>query len=233
MWIKFILPVWNCLPAVCPRIIRRKKPTREHFMLRRKAAGTRWRSRSLSVCLHLLLFTSHLQLISGGASLATSLSVSKGDLWARHAVLLLRADNHVAAVSHLTSTHTHTISPWHQELVIAPQWPAASSPTFITMLSFKHRVTFRKYHSDHNLPHICRKWFCITRFHTLCGCNALMKEWSLLPFMEVLKRASTAGPRIASSRGCSARTGWRGGMQGGKFQTSSINQLLCAPAVAL
>lgn len=132
-WIK--MAVLNCRPAVCSRNIRRKKQT--SFTAQYKTV---------------LRFPLQLQLISGGASLA---AVSKGDSWELHAVLL-QANGHVAqqAISP-PNAHTHSINPWHQELVIAQARSQLLS--FHYQLSFKHSVTFRKCHSDHYMPHICSK----------------------------------------------------------------------------
>lgn len=131
------MAVLNCLPAVCSRNIRRKKQTSDRFRAQYKTVPR---------------FPLQLQLISGGASLA---AVSKGHSWEPHAVLL-QANGHVAqhAISP-PNAHTHSINPWHQELVIAQARSQLLS--FHYQLSFKHSVTFRKCHSDHYMLHICSK----------------------------------------------------------------------------
>lgn len=77
---------------------------------------------------------------------------------------------------------TVALSP--QRTLNQPVTPGVShSPvTFIIMLSFRHRVTFRKHHSDRNLPHVCRN----------DSISHASKRTRLQPLMEILKERGEA-----------------------------------------
>lgn len=141
MWIKAFLTMWSCLPAVCPRNTGWKNQLRNISWPSIKSLEAGEDKGALSPCVSTSC-CSHcisnwfLEVPLRKLAWACLKESSERGMHCCYGLTVMCPSK----PSHLRS---HSISPWHQELVIALPWPAASSSTFIMKLSFKHRVTFK------------------------------------------------------------------------------------------